>query len=70
MFVYSDGGLETFDDYLEWVQLELKCTDTKRVKGGGNNRFCVCGTAGEKCTKAALLRLLVPFPMVPLVWMT
>ena len=30
LIVYSDGGLETFDDSLEWVQLELKCVNTKR----------------------------------------
>ena len=70
LIVYSDGGLETFDDSLESVQLELKCTNTMRVKGSRNNRYCVCGTAGDICKKAALLRLLVPFPMVPPVWMT
>ena len=65
IMVYSGGGLDTFDGSMKWVQLELKCSITKRAKGRRTDRYWVCGTAGEKCEKAALVRLLVPLPKVP-----
>ena len=67
LIVYSDcnRGLDTFDGSMQWVQLELKCTNTKRARGRRSNRYWVCGTAGEKCEKAALVRLLTPLPKVP-----
>ena len=63
--VYSDGGLETFDGSKGWVQLEVRCTNTTKLKGGREGRYCVCGPSGEVCNKAALVALWVIYDEVP-----
>lgn len=63
--VYSDGGLETFDGSKGWVQLEVRCTNTTKLKGGRQGRYCVCGPSGEVCNKAALVALWVIYDEVP-----
>ena len=69
--VYSDGGLETFDGSHEWVQLEVEVCDTTTLKGGRPNRYCVRGTAYEKCKKVVLKVLWVQMHQVPsIVWLS
>ena len=63
--VYSDGGLETFAGSTGWVQLEVRCTNTTKLKGGREGRYCVCGPSGEVCNKAALVALWVIYDEVP-----
>ena len=63
--VYSDGGLETFHGSKGWVQLEVRCTNTTKLTGGRDKRYCVKGTAGAQCLKAALVALWVPMDEVP-----
>ena len=63
--VYSDGGLETFDGSMGWVQLEVLVVNTVKLKGGRCNRYCVCGPQKEVCHKAALVALWIPLQEVP-----
>ena len=63
--IYSDGGLETIADSTFGVQLEVRCTDTRELKGGRENQYCVCGPSGEVCDKVALEALWVPSHEVP-----
>ena len=63
--LYSDGGLETFDDCTGWVQLEVRCTNTTKLRGGRNNRYCVSGPSGDICNKVAIVALLVPLAELP-----
>ena len=63
--VYSDGGLETFDGSMGWVQLEVLVVNTVKLKGGRCNRYCVCGPQKEVCHKAAIVALWVPLQEVP-----
>ena len=57
--IYSDGGLETFDERLGWVQLEVICTNTRKLRGGRENRYCINGPAGKPCFKVAIMNLWV-----------
>ena len=57
--VYSDGGLDTFAGSTGWVQLELRCTNTTKLKGGAPNRYCINGPSGYSCYKAAIFALWV-----------
>ena len=63
--VYADGGLETFDTRRDWVQLEVRCTNTKRLRGGRKRRYCVRGPYGDICRKVALVTLWIPIDEVP-----
>ena len=64
--VYSDGGLETFNGFTGWVQLEVRCTNTTHLKGKGRHkRYCVRGPSGQTCFKAAIVALWVPLEEVP-----
>ena len=63
--VFSDGGLETFNGSTGWVQLEVCCTNTVRLRGGRIHPYCVPGTYGEVCEKAALVALWIPNDEVP-----
>ena len=63
--VYSDGGLETFNGSRNWVQLEVLCNSTTKLRGGRASRFCINGPSGEVCMKAALCALWVPLEEVP-----
>ena len=63
--IYSDGGLETFEGATGWVQLEVRCTNTTKLKGGREHRYCICGPRGKICYKAALVALGVPLEEVP-----
>ena len=63
--VYSDGGLETFAGSTGWVQLEVRCTNTTKLKGGRQGRYCVRGPSGEVCNKAALAALWIIYDEVP-----
>ena len=63
--VYSDGGLETVAGSTGWVQLEVRCTNTTKLKGGREGRYCVCGPSGEVCNKAALVALWIIYDEVP-----
>ena len=63
--VYADGGLETFDGYEGWVQLEVQCQRTTTLKGGRRRRYCVRGTSDEPCLDVVLLALWVPLAEVP-----
>ena len=63
--IYSDGGYETFAGSQGWVQLEVRCANTKKLQGGRPNRYCIRGTNGEVCDKATLLALWVPYDEIP-----
>ena len=63
--VYSDGGLETFGSCTGWVQLEVSCTNTTKLKGGRGHRYCIRGPGGEVCRKAALVALWVLWDETP-----
>ena len=63
--VYSDGGLETFVGSTGWVQLEVHCVNTTKLKNGRAKRYCVNGPSGETCLKAAIVALWVPLDEVP-----
>ena len=63
--IYSDGGLETFGGSKGWVQLEVRCTNTKKLKGGRVNRYCVKGRPGEVCHKVAIVALWILYEEVP-----
>ena len=63
--VYSDGGLETFNGFTGWVQLEVHCTNTTKLTGGRHGRYCVNGPFGQICFKAAIVALWVPLEEVP-----
>ena len=64
--VYSDGGLETFNGFTGWVQLEVRCTNTTHLRGKGRHkRYCVRGPSGQTCFKAAIVALWVPLEEVP-----
>ena len=63
--VYSDGGLDTFAGSTGWVQLELRCTNTTKLKGGAPNRYCINGPSGDICYKAAIVALWVLWDEVP-----
>ena len=64
--VYSDGGLDTFKGHTGWVSLQVKCTNTKKLNGGADNRYCINGPKNDICYKAVLMNLLVPEEEVPL----
>ena len=63
--VYADGGLETFNGYKGWVQLELKCIGTTRLKGGRARRYCVKGKTSEICKRVSIVALWVPRDELP-----
>ena len=63
--VYADGGLETFGDSTGWCQLEVDCSQTKRLQGGRGARYCIRGEGGTLCRKVALRALWVPFAEIP-----
>ena len=65
VYVYSDGGLETFEGYRGWVQLEVLCTNTTSLKGGREERYCINGPQGAICKKVAIIALWVPYEEVP-----
>ena len=72
--VYSDGGLQTFDSLNTpgWVQLEVACCNTTKLKGGGcDTRYCIRGPGFVTCEKAVLKALWVPLVELPsLVWLS
>ena len=63
--VYADGGLETFNGYKGWIQLEVMCTGTTRLKGGRAHRYCVKGKPNEICKRVSILALWVPLDELP-----
>ena len=63
--IYSDGGYETFADCKGWVQLEVRCSNTTKLHGGRENRYCIRGKKEDVCYKAALLALWIPYDEVP-----
>ena len=63
--VYADGGLETFEGAQGWVQLEVLCQKTTRLKGGRQHRYCICGPSDELCFYAVLKALWVPMDELP-----
>ena len=63
--VYADGGLETFSGFKKWVQLEVYCTNTKKLQGGRDHRYCVNGPFNNVCTKVVIVALWVPSDQVP-----
>ena len=69
--VYSDGGYETFQGSVDWVQLEAEVCDTTRLRDGRINRYCVRGPAYEICDKVVLKALWIPFDQLPgIVWLS
>ena len=64
--VYKDGGLETFSaSNPGWVQLEVDCCCTTKLKGGRINRYCVKGPRLQTCKKAVIRALWVPIEELP-----
>jgi len=63
--IYSDGGYETFAGSQGWVQLELRCSNTTKLQGGRQHRYCIRGPKGEICYKASLFALWIPYGEVP-----
>ena len=63
--VYADGGLETFEGAQGWVQLEVLCQKTTRLRGGRSGRYCICGPSDQICKYAALEALWVPKDELP-----
>ena len=72
--LYSDGGLQTFHSLTTpgWVQLEVACCNTTKLKGGGcGKRYCIRGPGFATCDKAVLRALWVPLRELPsLVWLS
>ena len=64
--IYADGGLETFYYGDEpWGQFEVLCTNTTKLHGGRDHRYCVNGPFNEICRKVVLIALWVPSNHVP-----
>ena len=63
--IYADGGLETFHGSERWAQLEVHCTNTKKLQGGRGHRYCANGPFNHVCKKIVLVALWVPFVQVP-----
>ena len=63
--VYSPGGLETFDESPGWVQLELRCTNTTKFKGGRGKQYSFSGPSGEPCSDVDIYALWVRYPELP-----
>ena len=63
--VYGDRGLETFENSSGWIQFEVKCCKTTRLRGGRRSRHCINGPGNTPCTKAALMALWVPYDELP-----
>jgi hypothetical protein len=65
VYLYSDGGVDTFEYTRGWVSLEIMACNTTRLRGGRVNRYCVNGPTGVACMKAVLNALWVPFDELP-----
>ena len=63
--VYSDGGLETFDESTGLVQLEVLCTNTTELMGGRGKQYSVSGPSGAICFNVAILALWVRLKYLP-----
>ena len=63
--IYADGGLETFYGDELWGQFEVLCTNTTKLHGGRDHRYCVNGPFNEICRKVVLIALWVPSNHVP-----
>ena len=63
--IYCDDAHETFEGSMGWVQLEVICTKTTKIKGGRSGRYCIKGPAGQKCKHAAVIALWILKREVP-----
>ena len=63
--VYADGGLETFEGSVGWVQLEVRCMNTTSLKGGRRHRYCINGPPGQVCEKVVAMALWLPTDEIP-----
>ena len=63
--VYADGGLETFEGFVGWVQLEVRVCNTTKLTGGRSGRYCINGPSGEVCRKAVIEAMWVPTDELP-----
>lgn len=70
--VYSGGGLDTFDSQSApgWVQLEVACCNTTKLKKGRGHTYCIQGPGFQVCQQAVLLARWVPMVELPnIVWL-
>ena len=63
--VYGDGGLETFEGHTGWIQLEVLCTGTTKLKRGRADRYCVKGPTNGICDNVSIRALWVPYDELP-----